>query len=385
MLLLLLNAVAVLTVVAGAHWYLFRRLVVDVSVGRRRRLGALLISLLLVATVAALTAGPYEAPFELARLLAVPGVFWLTPLLYLTLALLFGEVVRPLLSRFLARRSARSGRDDDTAAAASGKDPDLSRRVFVARTVAIGSTAVAALASAEAMAAPPRPPAPGLDAVEILLPFTGLWSVRNSPARQVPSHGTDLFGSSYAIDFVGVDARHRTAGSRSWRTLFATEPPELFFAFGVPVLAPGDGTVVAVHDGELDHDGRRSRLALLPYALTQADRLRQGIPGLAGNHVVIALRDSGTFATLCHLQRGSLRVAAGQRVTAGQHVANCGNSGNATQPHVHIQLTDTADLENARGVPMVFRRFREWPSGSRTPRIREHAVPEENSVVESAP
>jgi hypothetical protein len=391
MLLFSLNAVVILAVVAAAHRYLFRRLVDATSTGRWRRLGALLIALLLTATVAALVAGPYEAPFELVRLLAVPGVLWLTPLLYLTVVLLFGEVVRPLLTRFLARRATRSTAKEVSASPtppapnASVEDPEVSRRVFVARTVAIGSTAVAGLASVKAMAGPPRPPSPGLEAVEILLPFSGLWSVRNSPARQVPSHGTNLFGSTYAIDFVGVDARHRTAGSSSWRTLFATEPPELFFAFGVPVLAPGDGTVVAVHDGEVDHEGRRSRLALVPYALTQAGRLRQGIPGLAGNHIVIALRENGTFATLCHLQRGSIRVAVGQQVTAGQQVASCGNSGNSTQPHVHIQLTDTADLESARGVPMVFRRFREWPAGSRTARIREHAVPDENAVVESAP
>nr|WP_238352744.1 M23 family metallopeptidase [Kribbella solani] len=165
--------------------------------------------------------------------------------------------------------------------------------------------------------------------------------------------------------------------------MFATEPPELFFAFGVPVLAPGDGTVVAIHDGELDHEARRSRLALVPYMLGQAGRLADGVPGLAGNHVVIALRDSGAYATLCHLRRGSLRVVVGQQVTAGEHVANCGNSGNSTQPHVHIQLTNTSDLEAAKGVPMVFRRFREWPSGSKQPRLREHAIPEEDSVVES--
>ncbi|MBB5977449.1 M23 family metallopeptidase [Kribbella solani] len=385
------------------HRYLYRRLVADVSFGWWRRIGAVLLGLLLVMTIAVLIAGPYEAPFELSRVLAVPGLLWLTPLLYLTVALLFGEIVRPLLRNALARRASRAAqpsgdprspdRPDADADAdggpvpagsvATATDTDMSRRVFVARTVAIGSTTVAALATAESMAGSPRPPGPGLDAVEILLPFAGRWSVRNSPARQVPSHGTNLFGSSYAIDFVGVDEHHRTAGSSSWRTMFATEPPELFFAFGVPVLAPGDGTVVAIHDGELDHEARRSRLALVPYMLGQAGRLADGVPGLAGNHVVIALRDSGAYATLCHLRRGSLRVVVGQQVTAGEHVANCGNSGNSTQPHVHIQLTNTSDLEAAKGVPMVFRRFREWPSGSKQPRLREHAIPEEDSVVES--
>ncbi|MDX3001776.1 M23 family metallopeptidase [Kribbella solani] len=401
MALLLLNACAILAVVIVLHRYLYRRLVADVSFGWWRRIGAVLLGLLLVMTIAVLIAGPYEAPFELSRVLAVPGLLWLTPLLYLTVALLFGEIVRPLLRNALARRASRAAqpsgdprspdRPDADAdggpvpagSVATATDTDMSRRVFVARTVAIGSTTVAALATAESMAGSPRPPGPGLDAVEILLPFAGRWSVRNSPARQVPSHGTNLFGSSYAIDFVGVDEHHRTAGSSSWRTMFATEPPELFFAFGVPVLAPGDGTVVAIHDGELDHEARRSRLALVPYMLGQAGRLADGVPGLAGNHVVIALRDSGAYATLCHLRRGSLRVVVGQQVTAGEHVANCGNSGNSTQPHVHIQLTNTSDLEAAKGVPMVFRRFREWPSGSKQPRLREHAIPEEDSVVES--
>ncbi|GAA1606681.1 hypothetical protein GCM10009804_73390 [Kribbella hippodromi] len=412
MALLLLNAVAILAVVIVVHRYLYRRLVADVSFGWWRRAGAVLLGLLLAATIAVLIAGPYEAPFELSRVLAVPGVLWLTPLLYLTIALLIGEIIRPILRNALARRAARSPRRPESGGADRGAenadagdrggvdrggeitpagsvttatDPDMSRRVFVARTVAIGSTTVAALATAESMAGPPRPPSPGLDAVEILLPFAGRWSVRNSPARQVPSHGTNLFGSSYAIDFVGVDEHHRTAGSSNWRTMFATEPPELFFAFGVPVLAPGDGTVVAIHDGELDHEARRSRLALIPYMLGQAGRLRDGVPGLAGNHVVIALRDSGAYATLCHLRRGSLRVVVGQQVTAGEQVASCGNSGNSTQPHVHVQLTNTSDLETAKGVPMVFRRFREWPSGSKQPRLREHAIPEEDSVVESAP
>jgi hypothetical protein len=106
-------------------------------------------------------------------------------------------------------------------------------------------------------------------AAVIDLPFTGLWRARNSPARRVPSHGTDLLASSYAIDFIGVDSRGRSAPSRDWRTFLATEPPSRFVGFNRPLLSPGDGTVVTAHDGEPDHAARRSQLALFPYALTQ--------------------------------------------------------------------------------------------------------------------
>jgi hypothetical protein len=221
--------------------------------------------------------------------------------------------------------------------------------------------------------------------VEISLPFTGRWLVQNSPARRVPSHGTDLFGERYAIDFVGVDDRHRTAGTRDWRTLVATEPPERFVAFGRPVLAPGDGTVVHVHDAEPDHEARRSQLALVPYALGQAGRLRRGAGAVAGNHVIVHLRESGTFVLLAHLQLGSVRVSPGQDVVDGQEVARCGNSGNSTQPHVHLQVMDSADPFGARGVPMTFRHFREWPARTREPQVRGRRMPGEGAVVEPVP
>jgi hypothetical protein len=220
--------------------------------------------------------------------------------------------------------------------------------------------------------------------VVMSLPFTGRWLARNSPARRIPSHGSDLFGERYAIDFIGVDDRRRTAARRDWRTFLATEPPERFFAFGRPILAPADGTVVDAHDGETDHVGRRSQLTLLPYALGQAARVRQGVGAVAGNYVIIALRDSGAFAALVHLRAGSLRVGVGTEVTAGQHVADCGNSGNSTQPHVHVQVMDSPDLAVARGVPMAFRRFREWPTRTKEFRIRESGLPGEGAVVEPA-
>jgi Peptidase family M23 len=219
----------------------------------------------------------------------------------------------------------------------------------------------------------------------ISLPFTGRWLARNSPARRVPSHGSDLLGERYAIDFIGVDDRRRTANRRDWRTVLATEPPERFFAYGRPILAPADGTVVDVHDGELDHVGRRSQLTLVPYAFGQAGRLRQGVEAVAGNYVIIALRESAAFVALVHLRARSIRVAVGEPVTTGQQVADCGNSGNSTQPHVHVQVMDSRDLSIARGIPMAFRRFREWSRGAKHPKIMEVGLPGEDAVVEPLP
>ncbi|MGD8169998.1 M23 family metallopeptidase [Herbiconiux sp. P16] len=221
-------------------------------------------------------------------------------------------------------------------------------------------------------------------AVLLELPFAGLWRVQNSPARRVPSHGVDLFGERYAIDFVGVDERHRSAEVHDWRTVLATEPPERFVSFGRPILAPADGTVVAVHDGEADHAARRSQAALVSYALGQAGRVRAGPAAVAGNHVVLAVRASGVFAALVHLRQGSLLVTVGDEVTVGQPLAACGNSGNSTQPHLHLQLMDSADLAVARGIPLAFRRFREWTHPDAAPALRDAAIPAESAVVEPA-
>lgn len=218
--------------------------------------------------------------------------------------------------------------------------------------------------------------------VVLSLPFEGTWMAQNSPARRVPSHGVDLFGERYAIDFVAVDHRRRTADRSDWRTLFATEPADRFFAFGRPILAPADGIVVDVHDGEVDHVGRRSQLALVPYALGQSMRLRQGVNAIAGNHLTIALPEGGGFVALAHLRAGSFRVAVGEAVTAGQAIAECGNSGNSTEPHVHMQVMDSPDLTIAQGIPLAFQRFREWPRGSKHPVTRASGIPGEGAIVE---
>lgn len=64
--------------------------------------------------------------------------------------------------------------------------------------------------------------------------------------------------------------------------------------------------------------------------------------------------DDGTFVTYAHLRRRSARVRAGQRVAAGEVLAECGNFGNSTEPHLHVQAQDRRSLIVAAGLPVAF-------------------------------
>jgi murein DD-endopeptidase MepM/ murein hydrolase activator NlpD len=178
----------------------------------------------------------------------------------------------------------------------------------------------------------------------------GRWLIQNSPANRVPSHGTTLFGTSYAIDFVSVDEAGRTA-PLSFTSLLRPESAGRFPGFGRPVLSPIEGVIVVVHDTEPDHEAYRG-LPSVGYALTQRRRAAAGWAALAGNHVFIE-RD-GVVIALCHLQQGSVGVHPGEHVRAGDLVGRCGNSGNSTEPHLHLQAIDSSEVELANAIPLTF-------------------------------
>ena len=79
-------------------------------------------------------------------------------------------------------------------------------------------------------------------------------------------------------------------------------------------------------------------------------------PAVAGNHVVLGLGPTGPYVLLAHLRRGTVRVAPGDELDLGAPVGECGNSGNSTEPHVHLQVTDSVAWETAVGLPIAFRR-----------------------------
>ncbi|MGX1314036.1 putative MPP superfamily phosphohydrolase [Streptomyces calvus] len=108
-----LIALLVLAVLVTGNWYVWRRLFRDTTTGPGavRRTGAVVIAGGWVLTVGAFVAERGGAPFRLQQILAWPGFLWLALSLYLLLAVLAGELVRPVLRRVLERR-ARTAQEE---------------------------------------------------------------------------------------------------------------------------------------------------------------------------------------------------------------------------------------------------------------------------------
>lgn len=109
-----------------------------------------------------------------------------------------------------------------------------------------------------------------------------------------------------------------------------------YYCYGKPILAPADGIVVTAIDSLPDQ------------AIGSRDPLRA-----AGNHVVI---DHGNheYSLLAHLQPHSLKVKAGQKVRRGDVLGLAGNSGNTSEPHLHVHLMNARSMDDADGLPMPF-------------------------------
>lgn len=181
-------------------------------------------------------------------------------------------------------------------------------------------------------------------------PVTGRWRALNSPATKVPSHGTHGYGQTFAIDVV----HEPEPGARpEFGVGPAVRSPAEYPAFGQPVVAPGPGCVVRVRDGARDHRSRSAVRVLPLFYVEGFFRELGGVGRVLGNHVVVE-QDDGAFALVAHLRRHSARVREGQRVSGGDLLALCGNTGNSTEPHVHFQLMDHPRPTAAVGLPFVF-------------------------------
>jgi len=113
--------------------------------------------------------------------------------------------------------------------------------------------------------------------------------------------------------------------------------------WGIEVVAPIGGRVSAARDG-----------------------LADAVPGVlsgdystpTGNFVSIET-EHGTHLILAHLQKDSVVVEEGHVVVEGEPLGRCGNSGNTSEPHIHIhhQRQSPKDFPTgfAEGLPLFFR------------------------------
>nr|WP_202520745.1 metallophosphoesterase [Streptomyces sp. SID5614] len=154
-----LVGLVVLALLGAVHRYVWRRFVGDTTApgSRLRVAGTVAAFVLPLLSVGAMTSGRVGAPFWLQQVLAWPGFLWLACLLYLTLALLVGEVVRPVLLRVLARRdAARTGAESGTAsgtpAEVSGTPADVPDETRPRTEELVTSGSAGGSASSEAVA-----------------------------------------------------------------------------------------------------------------------------------------------------------------------------------------------------------------------------------------
>jgi murein DD-endopeptidase MepM/ murein hydrolase activator NlpD len=100
---------------------------------------------------------------------------------------------------------------------------------------------------------------------------------------------------------------------------------------------------------------------------------------MAGNHIIIETAHG--YALIAHAQTGSILVSAGAAVTAGQHLANVGHSGNSTAPHLHFHLMDHLDPRKAQGLPCCFRQYEVLRGGAWEP--VHHGIPKHTDRIRS--
>lgn len=182
---------------------------------------------------------------------------------------------------------------------------------------------------------PPEGPA-----VRLSFPLEeGLYYVANGGNRLVlnPHMNTldtpSYRGQSYAVDLVGLNRYGFHASG------IFPDDPDRYAIFGRWVLAPCDGTVVERRDGLPDDP------------VPQTDRERR-----EGNFVMVRCGDD-VEVLLAHLRRTSLRVEAGESVTTGDTLAQVGNSGYSSEPHLHVHAQRAGGNEgrlSGEPLPVLF-------------------------------
>ncbi|MBI1394015.1 MAG: peptidoglycan DD-metalloendopeptidase family protein [Alphaproteobacteria bacterium] len=163
-------------------------------------------------------------------------------------------------------------------------------------------------------------------------------ALNSEPAKAL---GMERVTQRFALDFTMLDP--------ATGDLYSASPADLarYPAFGAALSAPVDGEVVAVRADMPDNTLNANGAAVKP-----ARYASFGDDASLGNYIVI--RAGEAFIVMSHFAEGSIRVAVGDRVRAGDPIGRLGFSGDTAYPHLHVQMQDGPDALSARPLPIVF-------------------------------
>ncbi|MEN6545269.1 MAG: M23 family metallopeptidase [Armatimonadia bacterium] len=202
--------------------------------------------------------------------------------------------------------------------------------------------------------------------VYLRFPLPGRWVVANG--REI-WHG---LGIAFAYDLV-------TEADWPVHQREATETMALrdFTSWGADLRAPLSATVFDCRSDRPDCEPTPNRASMAGKKLEDRSEI-------VGNYLILRAPE-GHYILMAHLKRGSLKVAKGEKVQEGQLLAEVGNSGNTSGPHLHLEVLDgppdlvTLDLKQA-GLPFGFKDVRVTADGET--KTWGRYVPRRNEIVE---
>lgn len=197
------------------------------------------------------------------------------------------------------------------------------------------------------------------DGVIVRFPLRGNWIAVNTPAHRIPSHGTNRFGQRYAYDFCRIGPNRFFSPKSVGQYLFRGIGAHECYAWGEAIYSPVDGVIVDAQAGETDRVRVNFWRDQFAARFLSRRRARNALKHLFGNYLLIQAA-AGFYVLMLHLRQASLRVSTGDTVAADSILAEVGNSGNTTSPHLHFQAMDSADIYTARGVPCCFSSYERW-------------------------
>ncbi len=182
-----------------------------------------------------------------------------------------------------------------------------------------------------------------------IFPVSGSWYAAAGPSAH--THHRWAYMEEFAYDLVQMGANNLTYKDDYTK-------PENYYCYGQDVLAIGAGEIIAVMDSIDDAKLYPKDLPQEEYMkfvrARQSDLIKKyGVLGVSGN-IVLLKHGEKEYSFYGHLKKGSVTVKPGQKISQGHVIAQIGNSGNSTEPHLHFQLNEGSAILTSRSVPIRF-------------------------------